>query len=217
MDNAFKILLPTAYFGPISYYAAIADCEKVVIETKETYCKQSIRNRCKVMTANGVLNLTLPVQKPNGNQSRTEEINIFNNEKWCVIHWRTIESAYSASPFFLYYRDELYDFFIETNLSLTDFNMRILDKILKIIGLSTKICHSKSFLKPENIDKNTALDLRFSFKKDTFQNMSFPSYIQVFSDRHGFQPDLSILDLLFNLGPETLDYLRTVAKSFRKN
>ncbi len=207
MSDSKVILLPVAYLAPVSYYASLINCNDVIIEKKETYLKQTIRNRCCIMTANGTLNLTVPVSKPNGNHSRTEDIEIFNNEKWYLMHWRAIESAYSASPYFLYYKDEFEDYYKGNYENLLDFNLKLMKHVMRIIGLSTVVKESETFIKPGELSDKNIVDMRYTGKDIKPDNIYFPPYTQVFSDRYGFAKDLSIIDLLFNLGPESLNYL----------
>lgn len=213
MHNHSITYLPTAYLGSAEYYATMMASEKVIIEKKETYCKQTIRNRSCILTANGPLELTIPITKPNGSHSLTEEIGIFNKEKWQQIHWRAIVSAYNASPFFMYYQDDLENFYKDTFENLLEFNTKLLQIILDIIGISKDIDTNNSFINPKNINKEEVNDLRYRIGKPTFSEYYYPKYTQVFSERHGFKANLSIIDLLFNLGPETLSYLKKVASS----
>lgn len=146
----------------------------------------------------------MPVSKKNGNHTRTSEIVVNNSEKWQLNHWRAIESAYIASPFFLFYKDHLLPFYNEHQVGLLEMNMRMIQTICEVIGIRTKFMLSEHFqLKPEDtLDLRTAIHPK---KPSTLD--AFPHYEQVFADRHGFVPDLSIIDLLFNLGPETRSYL----------
>jgi hypothetical protein len=204
-------LLPVAYFPPVSYFNALLHFDKIVVEQHETYPKQTYRNRCKIMTANGKLSLTIPMNKPFGNSTKTNEVQIFYGEKWQLIHKRTIESAYLASPYYLYFKDELEIVFHQQHQKLLDLNMSILSTLMELIGIEKKIELNPAYVH-HPVDM---LDLRqVIHPKKPFDGKFFPAYTQVFSDRHGFQPDLSILDLLFNLGPETYPYLESMKIDF---
>jgi hypothetical protein len=111
MKTKNSILLATAYLPPVQYFMAIVNADDVYIEKHETYHKQTFRNRCEIYTANGKLPLTIPVIKVNGNHTRIDEITISDQYKWQILHWRAIKIAYSNSPFFLYYKDDLSVFF----------------------------------------------------------------------------------------------------------
>ncbi len=197
--------LSSSYFPPIEYMAHFVNNNKINIEVQETYPKQTYRNRCRIMTANGILDLSIPITKPSGNTSKTKDIKLLYQERWQINHWRAMVSAYSGSPFFLYYQDELESFFnVKENL-LIDLNSSILQTLLELLEIDCEVNYTEEFIKP-----NTLLnDFRFSItpKKNVNKN-HFETYTQVFSDKFSFCPNLSILDLIFNLGPESTEYLR---------
>jgi len=199
------VLLSTAYLPPIEYFYYLFKSEHIIIEQLETYPKQSYRNRCEILTGNGKLSLSIPVRKVNGNHTLSKDIALFNEDKWQLNHWRAIQVAYSASPFLLYYEDELECFFTQEHNNLFKFNLGITKTLCSLIGFKPEISLAKTFEK----NPNNCLDLRNSIspkKPSTIDH--FSAYIQVFSDRYPFISNLSIIDLLFNLGPETGEYLR---------
>ena len=210
MSQNTILQLSTAYMPPIEYMALLVNKgSKVIIEKEETYPKQTYRNRCKIMTANGVLNLTIPVEKVNGNITKTKDIKIINSNQWYINHWRAISSAYSGSPFFLYYKDDLKHFFKGNYDNLLKFNNELLNQLLNLIGIKCTIEFSNSFTKPDN--SNQELDYRYSISPKISSDYSHTEeYYQVFSNKFNFTPNLSIIDLLFNIGPETKNYLETV-------
>ena len=202
-----KILLSTAYFPTVIYFAYLIHAETVYLEMKETYTKQTYRNRCEICSANGKLRLSIPVIKIHGNHTKTEAIMISGQESWARNHWRAIESAYNASPFFLYYTDALKPFFQESTACLFDHNTTLLQTLCNLIDLDINFLETGSYKK----EYPDITDLRNIEQKDRTLNKDlFPQYQQVFSDRTGFLPNLSILDLLFNEGPNTLEYLKSV-------
>ena len=208
-----ELLLSTAYLPPIEYMALIAHSKNVIIEKEESYPKQTYRTRCRIMTANGILNLTIPVQKPNGNNTKTKDIIVLNNDWWFINHWRAICSAYSGSPFFLYYKDDIEPFFTGKDDSLIILNTKLLNVLKELIGLDYDINYSDSFIIPDNNN----FDFRYSISPKNESNpVIFEHYTQVFSNKFSFTPNLSILDLLFNLGPETKGYLDNVWNSVMK-
>lgn len=197
-----QIIFPTAYFPPISYFISLLKYDTVEFEIFETYPKQNIRNRCNILTANGLLNLTVPVNKPNGNKTTTGEILIFNEEHWQKKHFRAMESAYKSSPFYDYYIHQFEPIFSNRFEQLTDLNTQILKVILKILKIHLEFNVTKEYHHSEEniIDFRNTLDDR---------NSKLNPYNQVFSDRFPFQSDLSILDLIFNEGPNTMSYLKS--------
>ena len=202
-------ILPLAYLPSVSWFYFLLNTEKAVIEQFETYPKQTYRNRCTILSGNGTLDLTIPVSKPNGNKTLTKNVKIFRDNRWQRNHWRAICSAYLNSPYFEYYRDELEVFYKNEKFSLLQLNLELISVITELIGIEKKVSLTQTFYhSPKNV-----LDLRISLnpKKNT-KELFFPEYIQVFSSRFNFSPDLSILDVLFNLGPDTLSYLKSVEK-----
>ena len=198
------ILIESAYLPPIRYMAEIIRTQKVVIEVCETYKKQTIRNHCAIYGPNGKQTLSIPVVKVNGNHTLTKEIRISAHQPWQKTHWRSIETAYNNSPFFLYYQDSLAPFYHQKFEFLADLNTGLLETLLRIVNSSVPVTRSVGFEKSP-IDINDCRD-RVSAKPDTGIAV-YPHYTQVFEPRHGFIPGLSILDVLCNLGPEASTYL----------
>lgn len=208
--NTSYALFSTAYFPPISYVAAMLDKQVVVVEQYETFPKQTYRNRAVVATANGLLSLTVPVVRINGNHTYTKDMAICYNENWAVKHWRAIESAYNSSPYFLYYKDEVEAILNKQYIGLVDLNMDILSFVFKKLKVAKDIMLSTDFVLAEDVA--TIEDYRNRFSPKNKEILQLPPYDQVFEDRYGFQSDISILDLLFNLGPDSLGYLKEVIK-----
>jgi succinate dehydrogenase flavin-adding protein (antitoxin of CptAB toxin-antitoxin module) len=173
-----------------------------VIEVWETYHKQTYRNRCRVMTANGVESLSVPVIKVNGNHTMTKDVIISYKEHWQQIHRRCLESAYKASPYFDHYYDYLKPI-LETRFErLIDLNDAALKTILKLLKANKDLVHTEDYA------HEAEHDLREAFSpKNELEAIVLPEYYQVFSAKFPFAPDLSILDLLFNEGPNSTSYL----------
>lgn len=202
-------LFSTAYFPPVSYVAALLQSNSIVVEQYETFPKQTYRNRTVIATANGLLALTVPVVRTNGNHTYTKDMAICYNENWALKHWRAIESAYNSSPYFLYYKDEVEVILNKQHATLIELNMDILAFVVKKLKAKKDILLSDDYV--SIIGKETT-DYRNIFSPKNKEAIQLPPYDQVFADRFGFQSDISILDLLFNLGPDSLGYLKEVMK-----
>ena len=208
--NTSYALFSTAYFPPISYVAAMLNKPVVLVEQYETFPKQTYRNRAVVATANGLLPLSVPVIRTNGNHTYTKDMDICYNENWAAKHWRAIESAYNSSPYFLYYKDDVEAILNKKHRTLLELNMDILAFVFKKLKVAKDIILSTDFVV---VDANADIeDYRNRFSPKNKEIIQLPPYDQVFEDRYGFQQDLSILDLLFNMGPDSLGYLKEVAK-----
>lgn len=196
-------LFSTAYFPCISYMAQFLKDPAPRIEVCETYHKQTYRNRCRVMTANGVESLSVPVIKVKGNHTMTKDIVVSYTEHWQQIHRRCLESAYKAAPYFDHYYDYLKPVFETRYEKLIDLNDAALVAVLKLLKVNKEIVHTTDYIK--TVDN----DYREAFSPKTLPDSSlFPNYYQVFSAKFPFEPDLSILDLLFNEGPNAITLFR---------
>lgn len=198
-------LFSTAYFPSISYMARFLVENEPLIEVFETYRKQTYRNRCRVMTANGVESLSVPVVKVHGNHTMTKDIIISPVEPLQHIHSRCLESAYKAAPYFDHYYDYLRPIFEGHFERLIDLNDAALQAVLRMLKVKKEIVHTTDYVhEAEN-------DLREAFSpKKAIENTSFPAYYQVFSTKFPFAADLSVLDLVFNEGPEATNYLKQI-------
>lgn len=197
-----NICLTSAYLAPVEYYSALAKADTGFLEHCEFYEKQSYRNRCNIAGANGQLALTIPVEKSKGARMLTRDVRISEHSDWQLQHWRSIESAYNSTPFFEYYKDDLLPFYEQDWTFLWDFNIEIQAKMLELLDLQVDIQLTKEY--KVDFDENV-LDARNSIhpKKET-DTGSLKNYYQVFEQRFGFIPNLSIIDLLFNMGNESI-------------
>lgn len=202
-----KGIFASNYCAPIIYYALLIKNEASIIDVYENYKKQTYRNRCCIMSPNGKQNLTIPLVKAK-QKKLIKNVKIFNIDKWQHNHWRSLEAAYRSSPYFEYYEDEFHPFYNNNEFTyLIDFNKALHQKISELIGINTIPIYSSNY---EEINDN-AIDYRTSISPRTNDDKpKFPNYIQVFEDRNNFIPNLSILDLLFNEGPNTKNYLNSL-------
>lgn len=197
-----SICLTTAYLAPVDYYAAMVKADSVWLEHNDTYVKQTYRNRCQIATANGLMVLSIPIEKSDREKQLTRDVRISAHNLWQLQHWRAIESAYNSSPFFEYYADDLIPFYEKKWNFLWDFNFEIQQKILELIDLQINIKLTDKFQKSF---EDTITDLRDYFHpKNLNRSADIEPYYQVFDQRFGFQPNISIVDLLFNMGNESL-------------
>lgn len=198
-------LFSTAYFPPVAYMAAMMRHPEVLIEAKETFPKQTYRNRMLIMTAEGVRPLTVPVVR--SNHSRTDEVTIDYKERWNVIHLRTLTAAYAASPYWLYYQDDIEALLGTQYARLMDLNEAVLTWVLRRLKIETRMSVTTDYRPADGAEE----DYRNRFSpKIPLPTEGFPAYCQVFADRQPFAPNLSVLDLMTNLGPEAKDYLKTL-------
>jgi len=200
-----NIIIHPTYFPNIANFVGMCLASTVVIEAEDNFQKQTYRNRAYIYGANGKLALNIPVRFTQKNRQKYRDVIIANDENWQDNHWKSIESAYRTSPFFEYYEDELRPLFKEKKERLFDYNMECITIIAECIELDLKIEESTEFIK----DLSNISDWRYLVNAKKEPVFSFDKYIQVFSDKHGFIPNLSILDLLFNEGPNTLNYLQS--------
>ncbi|HRZ97830.1 MAG TPA: WbqC family protein [Paludibacter sp.] len=193
-----EIYLSIAYLAPVEYYVALNSAEKVIIEQHEHYIKQSYRNRCCIATPNGIMDLCIPVEKSGKELIRDVRISVHTD--WQTNHWRSIESSYNSSPFFEYYKDDLQPFYEKKWNFLWDFNIEIQTKILELLDMEPNIVWTDKF----ELKIETGLDLRNSIHPKNESTNNFKPYYQVFEQKYGFRKNLSIIDLLFNMGNEAL-------------
>lgn len=205
-----SILIHPTYFPNIATFVAIAKADKTVFEVCDNYQKQTYRNRMFIYDANGKLPLTIPVVYSQKNRQLYKDIVIADDENWKESHWKSIQSAYSSSPFFEFYEHDFQSLFTEKFQNLMEFNLKCLEVIYDCLELPFQFETSKMFEKhPVNIDDyRTLADNRKEIEQD------FKPYVQVFDDKHGFIPNLSILDLICNEGPNAMLYLEAQNLSF---
>jgi hypothetical protein len=197
-----EILLSTAYFPTAEYFSMIKNADTIYIEQKEYYIKQSYRNRCKILTSNGILNLSVPVMKGPALKVQINDIEIDYSKRWQQVHLRAITSAYSRSPYFQFYSEHFEKIIMKSRRFLLDLNDELLCKCLELLNIDKCILHT-SFFQP---DRKHPHDFRYRISPKKSSGFISRPYIQVFGNSE-FIADLSILDLIFNMGPEATDYI----------
>ena len=208
-------LLQTTYFGPVQWYQKLKRYDHCVIEQYDSYQKQTYRNRCVIATANGLQALTVPVDHSplTIDHVQCKDLRISDHNQWRRVHWNALQSAYSESPFFEYYADDIRPFFEQKYEFLIDFNEAIRQKMCELLDIETSVSYSSWFMVHGSgfrVQGSGFKDFReVIHAKHPQDDPEFQprSYWQVFQHRYGFQPNLSILDLLFCMGPEAVFYL----------
>lgn len=209
-----NILLSTSYLAPIQYYSKLFSDDDIWIEQYENYQKQSYRNRCSILSANGVLDLNIPIESSGGKKNLIKDICIADHGNWRHLHWNALISAYNSTPFFEYYVDDFIPFYEKTYKYLFDFNEELRLMICDLLSIDCgKIKYTDAYISATGLDLNGFIDFRTDLSpKKNFKEIdrSFEpiKYYQVFDNRFGFCENLSIVDLLFNMGNESLIVLK---------
>ena len=191
-----KVIYPITYLGPVSWYRCWLNDTDALIEQYETYQKQTIRNHCNIVGPNGVQTLTIPIERMHERKILTKDIHITYQEKWQQTHWQALKTAYRNSPFYDYYIDLFEPLYSQKYDYLLDFNIKLMEIILKLSETPKTI---------QLTDKYIGIT-QLQISNSEMQN---PNYYQVFQEKHGFIADMSIIDLLFNMGPESYKILNT--------
>jgi hypothetical protein len=204
-----SILLSTAYLPPIQYISKFLLHKQVFLEKHENYQKQSYRNRCYIYGANGRQCLVIPVKKLKGEKTRITEVEIDNSKNWQQIHLKSIESAYRLSPFYEYYAEDFSNSFDRKAHYLFEFNLNLLQTILNQLEIKTPVSLTTIYEK-KSFDCQDMRQCIHPKEQLTIPDINFQpiTYQQVFQERCGFIPNLSIIDLLFNEGPLSLEVIK---------
>lgn len=199
------ILIPTTLFGPVRLYKVLKQIDICIIEKHETYSKQSFRNRYEIAAPNKIQSLSIPVKKIHGNHTSSFDIIIDYKEDWIGQHLKSLETAYKSSPFHMYYIDYIADEFNQKHEKLWKLNENLFKLMIKWLNIECTIEYTNDY-KNEYDDIH---DLRDNLHpKKTWHLTQCKSYPQCFDVRHGFRAGMSILDLLFNLGPESSLFIK---------
>ena len=202
-------LLQTTYFGPIQWYQKLYRYDHCLIEQHDSFHKQTYRNRCVIATANGIQALTVPVEHSlltSNHSPLVKDLRISDHNQWRRVHWNALQSAYSESPFFDYYADDIRPFFERKYTFLLDFNEEIRQRLCELIDIQPNVSYTVDFSHQPSaiIDFREVINAKHPLPDTDFEPKR---YWQVFQHKHGFLPNLSILDILFWMGPESVFYL----------
>ena len=201
-------LLSSTYFGPIQWYQKLHRMP-CIIEQHDHFVKQTYRNRCVIATANGTQTLTVPIERYDGTKCPMRDIRISDHGNWRHLHWNALVSAYGETPFFEFYADDLRPFFEKQHTFLFDLNLDIMHTMCQLLDVRPQVTLSEQYIVLPS-ENDAVVDFREAIRpKHPLPDADFnpTPYYQVRAQRHGFLPNLSILDLLFNEGPEGIFYL----------
>ena len=203
MDS--HLILPACYLPPIAYFSVILQSQKpILLEQYEHYPKQTYRTRATIYSANGKLDLIVPVQRGSMGHTQLKDVSISYEADWQRLHWMSLQTAYRSSAYFEYYEDDFADFYQRRYEKLLDYNTEQLKLILKLLKINREVGFTESYRE----DYAPGVDFRQSIHpKKALTGYTGKPYYQVFESKHGFFPNLSIVDLLFNQGPQSVDYL----------
>ena len=196
------IILPSTYLGSIEYFANLAQRGgECVVDIHEHYIKRSERNRAQIMTANGIMPLSVHIVNANRPRTPMHKVQIDYSKRWQHQHWVAIVSAYRSSPYFEHYAPLIEPFYTAHYDSLVEFNTALTSRLMQLLGIEGGLHLSEEYVEAAAGD----IDLRIKKRESHFDS---PHYFQLFSDRFPFEPNLSVLDLLFSEGPAAIDFLR---------
>lgn len=201
-ESSKVCILSSLYLAPIEYYRQLFHAEKVIIDINENFLKQSYRNRCIIVGANGAMPLSIPVKNFENDKCFMKNVRIAEHGNWRHLHWNAIVSSYKSTPFFEYFEDDFRPFYEKKFTFLVDFNEELRKLIFSSLQLDVPIEFSENYITEE-----TTNDFRSSIHPKITSQKKFPEYYQVFKAKNGFLPNLSIIDILFNIGLESRKYL----------
>jgi hypothetical protein len=203
LTMAGKILVSTAYLPPVEYFSLISQADEVLIEVEENYLKQSYRNRCYILSEHGPQLLSIPVYLGSQHKTPLKEIRIDYSKRWQQVHLRAITASYNSSPYFQFYFENIEKIISKKIDFLIDLNMELMESVLKMLKIKIGITYTTNF-KPVGEAEN---DFRYKISPKKESQFFVKEYMQVFEICNCFVQGLSIIDLIFNMGPEAFDYL----------
>lgn len=201
-----RLLLHPCYFGPVSQFVGIAQAGELIFENEDNYQKQTYRNRMYIYGANGKLLLNIPI-KHTGNKSghqKYKDVRIENDFDWQKQHWKSLQTVYRTSPFFEFYEDDFLPLYAKGYNFLMDFNYHCLDLALECLQIDKEYSKTAEYI----LEPTDLADGRSLVKAKGEKKFVLEPYTQVFESKFGYLNDLSIVDLIFNEGPNAANYLQ---------
>jgi hypothetical protein len=198
------VVLPMLYMPPVEYFVALNKHKtNILIEREEHFPKQTYRNRANICSPDGVLALTVPVVKGSKNHTNIKDVQISYDFNWQRLHWMSLQACYRRSAYFEYYEDDFAPFYENKETFLFDYNEKLLQLLLKLTKIKTSIVYTQTY----ETEYPGLTDLRTSINPKKEPDFKQIPYFQVFEENNGFLKNLSIVDLLFNQGPQIGNYL----------
>jgi len=200
---AGKILVSTAYLPPVEYFSLISRAEEVLIEREENYLKQSFRNRCYILSSHGPQLLSVPVYLGSQHKTQLKDIRIDYSKRWQQVHLGAITASYSASPYFQFYFENIEKVISKKTIFLIDLNTELTQTVLNMLKMKIQLIFTSKFESPSESEN----DFRYRISPKKESGFRVKEYLQVFNNGDGFVHGLSIIDLIFNTGPEAVEFL----------
>lgn len=200
-----QLLLHPCYFGPISQFVALAKAPEIIFENEDNYQKQTYRNRMYIYGANGKLLLNIPIKHTGEKKQHQKyrDVRIENDFHWQKQHWKSLQSAYRTSPFFEFYEDDFEPLYSRKYDFLLDFNYDCLEVALESLQMEVDFQKTTTF----ESEPASVIDGRYLVNAKSEVSYDFEAYTQVFVNKKGHLNNLSVVDLIFNEGPNALNYL----------
>ncbi len=197
-------VLPMCYLPPVEYFVELNKHKpNIMIEREEHFPKQTYRNRTNIYSPDGVLALTVPVAKGSKNHTVIKDVKISYDFKWQRLHWMGLQACYRRSAYFEFYEDDFASFYEDKEEFLFDYNDKLLQLLVKLLKIKTDITYTETY----EAAYPALTDLRDVISPKKEPAFAQKPYFQVFEENHGFIKNLSIVDLLFNQGPQAMNYL----------
>lgn len=207
MTEFSSLLIEPHYWGSISYFSSILKADEIDWDIHSNFQKGTYRNRCKIMGPNGLLSLSIPLQKGKNQHTVFKDVKISYAESWRKDHWQSLMTSYRRSAYFEYFEDELAPIYEREFTFLKDLNAATFEVVQKILNLNLKVKNTENYIPKGSYSGIDARDWIHPNPNKMYASIAIQPYQQVFMDRMEFLPDLSILDVLFNVGPKAMEYV----------